>query len=113
MTNDEIIKDLKKLINNDSIYHIITKTDIQKIINKYDMDFRNYLESKYKLLDYNEYIFTIDISNNDIEFDVNKLINDAKNKFNKNIRLDVVGCYRNRKTYDTEKCYLYFRIEGD
>ena len=48
MNEKNIIKDLEKLIDNDSIYSIITTSDIKAIISKYN-GLEEYLSSVYKL----------------------------------------------------------------
>lgn len=106
MIDDEIINDLKKLINNDSIYHLITNTDIKKIINKYDNDYKDYLE-KFNLIKYNEDGFILDLSNKTYEFNVNGFIRKSKKDYNKNVKLETIGYYKNNNVL-----YLYF-LFGD
>ena len=94
MIDDEIIKDLENLINDNSVYSLITKSDIKKIINKYN-GLEKYLSSIYKLDYYNNKEgFAIELTTmKSQEFDVKKFIKDIKKKFNRKIILESVGIY--------------------
>lgn len=99
---DEILNDLKDLISDNSIYHLITKKDIEKIINKYDKGFQDYLEKNFNLMDYNEDGFVINLDRT-YELDVNEFKSKVKKKFNKKVEIETIGYYEDEKTV-----YLYF-----
>ena len=94
MIDDEIIKDLENLINDNSVYSLITKSDIKKIINKYN-GLEEYLSSIYKLDYYNNKEgFAIELTTmKSQEFDIKKFIKGIEKKFNRKIILESVGIY--------------------
>ena len=94
MIDDEIIKDLENLINDNSVYSLITKSDIKKIINKYN-GLEKYLSSIYKLDYYNNKEgFAIELTTmKSQEFDIKKFTKEIEKKFNRKIILESVGIY--------------------
>ena len=101
---DDIIKDLETLIDNNSVYFLITKTDIRKIINKYN-DLERYLSKKFELDYYdNNEGFGI-ILRGTSEFEVDEFIKDIKKKYNTNIVLNSIGTYEGLR-----QIILWFRF---
>lgn len=94
MNEKNIIKDLEKLINNDSIYSIITTSDIKAIISKYN-GLEEYLSSVYKLDYYNDKEgFAIELSTLEVnEFDVKELQSKIKKRFGREFIIETVGIY--------------------
>ena len=101
---DDIIKDLEKLIDNDSVYFLITKTDIKKIINKYN-SLERYLSQKYKLdyYDVNEGFGLI--LNGTVEFNSVDFINDIKKRYDTEVEIECIGIYESLKEVE-----LYFKF---
>lgn len=91
MNEKNIIKDLEKLINNDSIYSIITTSDIKAIISKYN-GLEEYLSSRFNLDYYNDKEgFDIELSTlKPNEFDVKKL-----KRFGREFIIETIGIYNN------------------
>lgn len=96
MKEKEIIKDLENLINNDSIYSIITKSDIKSIISKYN-GLEEYLSSMFNLDYYNDNVgFAIQLSTlKSSEFDVKELQSKIKKRFGREFVIETVGIYNN------------------
>lgn len=94
MIDDEIIKDLEKLISDDSVYALITTSDIKKIISKYN-GLEKYLSSIYKLDYYNSKEgFAIELTTmKSQEFDVKKFTKEIEKKFNRKVTLESIGIY--------------------
>ena len=88
------IKDLEKLLDNDSIYSIITTSDIKAIISKYN-GLEEYLSSVYKLDYYNDKEgFAIELSTLEVnEFDVKELQSKIKKRFVREFIIETVGIY--------------------
>lgn len=94
MKEKDIIKDLEELLNNDSIYSIITTSDIKAIISKYNK-LEEYLSSRFKLDYYNDKEgFAIELSTmHTQEFDVKELQKEIKKKFNREFIIETVAIY--------------------
>lgn len=94
MIDDGIIKDLEKLISDDSVYALITTSDIKKIISKYN-GLEKYLSSIYKLDYYNSKEgFAIKLTTmKSQEFDIKKFTKEIEKKFNRKITLESIGIY--------------------
>lgn len=96
MKEKEIIKDLENLLNNDSIYSIITTSDIKAIISKYN-GLEEYLSSRFNLDYYNDKEgFAIELSTlKPNEFDVKELQSNIKKRFGREFIIETVGIYNN------------------
>ena len=98
---DEIISDLEKLIDDKSIYSMITRTDIKKIINKYKQEsFVDWLREMYKgnVREISEDGFSIVIVSEDFSvFDVKCLKKIVLERFKIKIVLEKVEMYPHDK----------------
>ena len=94
MKEKEIIKDLENLLNNDSIYSIITTSDIKAIISKYN-GLEEYLSSRFNLEYYNDKEgFGIQLSTlKSNEFDVKELQSNIKKRFGREFIIKSIGIY--------------------
>lgn len=99
---DEIISDLEKLIDDKSIYSMITKTDIKKIIDKYKQEsFADWLKEKYNgnVREISDDGFSIVIVTEDFSvFDVKCLKKIILERFKIKIVLERVEMYPHDKT---------------